>query len=50
MQKLGIDFYDRDDVAQIARQLLGKYIITKFDKEYTVGGIVETKAYAGIID
>lgn len=50
MQKLGIDFYDRDDVAQIARELLGKYIITKFDKEYTVGRIVETEAYAGIID
>ena len=50
MQKLGIDFYERDDVAQIAQELLGKYIITKFDKEYTVGRIVETEAYAGIID
>lgn len=50
MQKLGVDFYNRDDVAQIAKELLGKYIITKFDQAYTVGRIVETEAYAGIID
>lgn len=50
MQKLSTDFYERDDVAQIAKDLLGKYIITKFDQQYTVGRIVETEAYAGIID
>lgn len=50
MQKLGTDFYERDDVAQIARELLGKYIITTFDQQTTVGRIVETEAYAGIID
>lgn len=50
MQKLGTDFYERDDVAQIAKELLGKYIITTFDQQTTVGRIVETEAYAGIID
>ncbi len=50
MQKLGTDFYERDDVTQIARELLGKYIITTFDQQTTVGRIVETEAYAGIID
>lgn len=50
MQKLGIDFYRRDDVARIAQELLGKYIVTKFEQQYTVGRIVETEAYAGIID
>lgn len=50
MQKLSVDFYERDDITQIAKDLLGKYIITKFDQQYTVGRIVETEAYAGIID
>jgi DNA-3-methyladenine glycosylase len=50
MQKLSIEFYERDDVAQIARDLLGKFIITNFEKKYTVGRIVETEAYAGKID
>lgn len=50
MQKLSIDFYRRDDVARIAQELLGKYIITNFEQQYSVGRIVETEAYAGIID
>ena len=50
MQKLSTDFYERDDVAQIAKALLGKYIITTLDQQTTVGRIVETEAYAGIID
>lgn len=50
MQKLSTDFYRRDDVALIAQELLGKYIITHFEQQYTVGRIVETEAYAGILD
>ncbi len=50
MQKLSSDFYRRDDVALIAQELLGKYIVTNFEQQYTVGRIVETEAYAGIID
>lgn len=50
MQKLSRDFYWRTDVVQIAKELLGKVIVTKFDGIYTAGRIVETEAYAGIID
>ena len=48
MQKLSNDFYVRTDVVQIAKDLLGKIIVTKFDGLYTAGRIVETEAYAGI--
>jgi DNA-3-methyladenine glycosylase len=50
MQKLGRDFYVRTDVMQIAKELLGKIVVTKFEGIYTTGRIVETEAYAGIID
>jgi len=39
------EFYLRDDVVQIAKDLLGKFLITEFDGERTVGKIVETEAY-----
>jgi DNA-3-methyladenine glycosylase len=48
--KLGKSFYQRDDVVQIARELLGKYLFTKFDGKLTGGIIIETEAYAGVID
>lgn len=44
------DFYQRADVVQIARELLGKYLITNFNGQITSGMIVETEAYAGIND
>ncbi|MGG9961499.1 DNA-3-methyladenine glycosylase [Ferruginibacter sp. SUN106] len=47
MKKLPVEFYDRDNVVQIARDLLGKIIITKFDGHTTSGKIVETEAYIG---
>lgn len=50
MQKLGRDFYVRTDVMQIAKELLGKIVVTKFEGIYTTGRIVETEAYAGIVD
>ena len=50
MKKLTIDFYDRNDVIQIAKDLLGKIIITKFDGIITSGRIVETEAYIAITD
>lgn len=50
MQKLNKDFYLQKDVASIAKALLGKVIITKFNKQYTSARIVETEAYAGIVD
>lgn len=50
MQKLNKDFYCGNDVTEIARALLGKMIITKFDSITTAARIVETEAYAGIVD
>jgi DNA-3-methyladenine glycosylase len=50
MNKLPLSFYDRDDVVLIARELLGKIIVTAFDGETTSARIVETEAYIGITD
>lgn len=50
MHKLSKDFYQRPDVAMIAKELLGKLIITKFNNVYSAARITETEAYAGIID
>ena len=46
VKKLNVSFYDRRDVLKIARELLGKILITCFDGVYTSGRIVETEAYA----
>jgi len=35
-------FYDRKNVIQIARELLGKILVTQFDGVRTSGRIVET--------
>ena len=43
-------FYIRKDVIKIARELLGKVLVTKFDGIRTSGIIVETEAYAGTSD
>jgi DNA-3-methyladenine glycosylase len=43
-------FYIRPDVVQIAKDLLGKILITRFDNQLTSGMITETEAYAGISD
>jgi DNA-3-methyladenine glycosylase len=50
MKKLPLSFYLRDDVVKIARELLGKVLVTNFDGEKTSGRIVETEAYEGEID
>lgn len=50
MKKLPIEFYKGDDVIKIARDLLGKILITKFDGIVTSGKIVETEAYIGLTD
>ena len=47
MEKLPKTFYTREDVVQIARELLGKYLVTEFDGQRTAGKIVETEAYRG---
>ena len=50
MEKLPLAFYLRDDVVTIARELIGKVLVTNWKKEFTSGRIVETEAYAGEID
>jgi DNA-3-methyladenine glycosylase len=43
-------FYDRPDVTIIAKELLGKVLVTNFNNEITSGRIVETEAYNGAVD
>jgi len=50
IKKLPLSFYLRDDVVQIAKDLLGKILVTNWEGEKTTGRIVETEAYAGEID
>jgi len=50
MSKLSADFYQRDDVLLISRELLGKVLCTHFQGKLTNGIIVETEAYAGVTD
>ena len=50
MKKLDHQFYDNEDVVFLARQLLGKLLVTRIDQIHTSGRIVETEAYAGAID
>src|SRR6185312_4330384 len=50
MKKVPLSFYNRKDVVKIAKELLGKIIVTCFDSEITSGRIVETEAYVGMVD
>ena len=49
-RKLDRSFYTRADVVLIARELLGKVLVTHIDGQRTTGIISETEAYAGIGD
>jgi DNA-3-methyladenine glycosylase len=50
MSILPSSFYMRSDVVLIARELLGKVLVTNWNGETTSGRIVETEAYAGELD
>ena len=50
VHRLDHSFYDRDDVTIIAKELLGKILVTNFSNKLTSGRIVETEAYAGAGD
>jgi DNA-3-methyladenine glycosylase len=50
MRVLPRSFFLRPDVVQIARDLLGTYLVTRFDGKLTSGMITETEAYEGITD
>lgn len=50
IKKLDNSFYDRANVLTVARDLLGKVLVTTFDGQRTSGRIVEVEAYNGVID
>lgn len=50
MTKLPLSFYLRRNVVAIAKELLGKLLVTAWNGEITSGRIVETEAYAGETD
>ena len=48
--KLKKEFYLRENVVEIASDLIGKVLVSKTDNIYTSGIITETEAYNGIYD
>lgn len=48
--KLSAEFYQRGKVVQIARELLGKILVTHVDGLICKARITETEAYAGVTD
>lgn len=48
--KLPASFYLQDDVVSLARQLIGKVLVTNLDGALCTGRIIETEAYNGITD
>lgn len=49
-KKLPASFYERDDVVLIAKELIGKLLVTNLQEHFTAGRIVETEAYEGETD
>lgn len=50
MKPLPLSFYRQTDVLQLAEQLLGKVLHTRWDNEHCYARIVETEAYNGVVD
>ncbi len=50
IQKLPVGFFRRSSVTLIAKELLGKVLVTQFDGFCTAGVITETEAYEGVSD
>lgn len=50
MKKLPLSFYNRNNVTLVARDLIGKILVSCIDNKITAGRIVETEAYHGIYD
>ena len=47
IQTLPFSYYSHPDVLYLAKDLLGKYLLTNFDGKVTGGMIIETEAYRG---
>lgn len=50
IRKIELAFYERTDTLAIARDLIGKLLVTQLEGFKTVGRIVEAEAYAGVGD
>jgi DNA-3-methyladenine glycosylase len=50
MKKLPLQFYKGTNVVLIAKELIGKIIVTIFNGIITSGRVVETEAYIGLTD
>jgi DNA-3-methyladenine glycosylase len=50
MPKLPLPFYRRSDTCAVARELLGKHLVTQIGGIRTAGLITETEAYLGATD
>lgn len=50
IKTLNKEFYRREDVLLVAKDLLGKILVTRWEGVITSGRIVEVEAYNGIID
>ena len=50
MKKLKPDFFRRANVVQIAKDLIGKILVTNWNGVITSGRIVEVEAYNGVTD
>lgn len=50
MKKIPLSFYTRKDAVAIAKDLIGKIIVTNFNGCITSGRIVETEAYVALTD
>jgi DNA-3-methyladenine glycosylase len=48
--KLPESYYLNNNVTEVSRDLIGKYLFTRLDGVVTGGYIVETEAYNGVID
>jgi DNA-3-methyladenine glycosylase len=50
MKKLPLSYYQQDDVVAVAKDLIGKKIVSNIDGKYCSGIITETEAYRGVLD
>ena len=50
MEKLPLSFYQRKNILLIAKELLGKILVTRWEGLETSGRIVELEAYRGVSD
>lgn len=48
--KLNVEFYQLPEVLLVAKNLLGKVLVTRFNGQLTSGIICETEAYNGVVD